>query len=117
MTEEVKVDFSYVEEVFESREERIHFLMLIHAEFQEYVGVICRSIQEQNLYSLRKTLHNVSTHLEMLGAYELQKFLQSIKNKVSGDLLDDRLKQEMSSEVERYFSQLLQILSAEIKNM
>ncbi len=114
MTEEVKVDLAYVEEIFESREERIHFLMLMHAEFQEAIEHICLSIHEQNLYKLRKTLHNVSTHLEMLGTEELQDYLQQVKDLVSGNLLSDSIKQEMTERVKCYFNALLKALSDEI---
>jgi len=115
MTEEVKVDLAYVEEIFESRTECVHFLLLVQAEFQEALGNICQSIQEQNLYSLRKTLHNVDTHLEMIGATEVQDFLRQVKSKVAGLELNSKQKQDLAQKTEGYFKALLHIISTEIQ--
>lgn len=115
MTDEVKVDFAYVREIFESQEERTHFLMLMHAEFQEAIEHICFAIREENLYALRKTLHNVNTHLEMLGATELQSFLTDAKNGISGGQPDSIWKEDTAKKVKSYFNSLLLVLSREIK--
>jgi len=115
MIQEFKLDFAYVEQVFESEKEYVHFLMLMHAEFQEAVGRICQSIREQNLYALRKTLHNVDAHLQMLCAEDVRNLLAQVKANLAGPPLAQEQKQQMQEEVQGLFEKLLQGLSSKIR--
>jgi hypothetical protein len=115
MIREIKLSFAYVEEVFESNEECVHFLMLMHAEFQEAVDRISLSIQSQDVYTLRKTLHNVGAHLEMLRASEVQQMLQNIKDRLSDQQLCEAEKRQMIAKVEQYFNRLLVYISERIR--
>ena len=117
MIKEVKLDFEYVDRVFESETEYIHFLMLMHAEFNEAVERICHSIREQNLYTLRKTLHNVDAHLQMLAAEEVRSFLSQLKASLAGEALSRSHKHEMEQETQILFNSLLQSLSAQIQKV
>jgi len=115
MAEEVKVDLAYIEEVFESKNERIHFLMLVYAEFQEAAVLIKKAILEENLYTLRKTLHNVNTHLEMLDARQMLGFLHNVKDQVSAGPMQRDEKQALVNEVDTSFQALLRLLHADLQ--
>lgn len=115
MIQEIKLDFAYVEQVFDSEKEYVHFLMLMHAEFQEAIGRICQSIREQNLYALRKTLHNVDAHLQMLCAEDVRHLLSQIKAKMAGPPLSQMDKQQMQEQVEGCFQKLLEHLTLRIR--
>lgn len=117
MIKEVKLDFEYVGQVFESEREYIHFLMLMHAEFNEATERICHSIREQNLYMLRKTLHNVDAHLQMLSAEEVRNFLSQLKATLAGEPLSRPQKHEMENETRILFNLLLQSLSAQMQKV
>ena len=117
MIKEVKLDFDYVGQVFESQTEYVHFLMLMHTEFDEAVERICHSIREQNLYTLRKTLHNVDAHLQMLSAEEVRSFLSQLRASLASKPLSRPQKREMEQETRILFNLLLQSLSAQIQKV
>jgi len=110
MTKELHIDFSYVEEVFDSEQDCRQFLMMMHAEFSEASGSVCDAILRQDIYTMRKIMHNVVAHLEMLRAQELILVLQRTKNQLAGSLLPDDVKRELIEEVQQNFERLLQLL-------
>jgi len=115
MIQEFKLDFAYVEQVFDSEKEYVHFLMLMHAEFQEAIGRICQSIRDQNLYALRKTLHNVDAHLQMLCAEDVRSLLSQVKASLAGPPLTQDQQQQMQEQVQLCFQKLLHHLSLRIQ--
>ncbi|MDF9798228.1 hypothetical protein OKW21_003491 [Catalinimonas alkaloidigena] len=103
----INIDYSYVEEVFESRDEYRYFLQIISVEFEEAINKLVLSIEQQDIHSFRKTLHNVMSHLEMLRANELCQFLEQVKPQISGAAIDKERKAVLIHELGQSFDNLL----------
>lgn len=115
MIQQQQLNFAFVEEIFEAKEEYIHFLLLMQAEFQEAMDSISRAICSKDLYALRKTLHNVEPHLKMLAATNLEATLAHIKSSLSTESLSEEVKKSLIQRVMYEFEELLTNLSENIK--
>ena len=109
MIKDFHIDFSYVEEVFGSEQDCYQFLMLMHAEFSAASYSFSEAILKQDVYAMRKIMHNVVAHLEMLKAQQLIVLLQRIKNQLA-EPLPENTKQELIEEVRLNFESLLQLI-------
>lgn len=103
----ISIDYTYVEEVFESKDEYMYFLQIISVEFEEAINKLVLSIEKQDIHSFRKTLHNVVSHLEMLRANELSQFLEQVKPQISGAEIDQQRKESLISELVLSFDMVL----------
>lgn len=105
---DIKVDYTYVEEVFESKEEYKHFLQIMCFEFEEAIDKLVFSIEKQDIHSFRKTLHNVIPHLEMLRANELSQFLNQLKPMVGDAATTQAEKEQMVKNLKFNFEKVIQ---------
>lgn len=105
---DIKVDYTYVEEVFESQDEYKHFLQIMCFEFEEAIDKLVLSIEKQDVHSFRKTLHNVIPHLDMLRAYELSQFLEQLKSSVGNPAITQIEKGEMAKNLRLNFEKVIQ---------
>ncbi len=117
MRKEISINFTYIEEVFDSKEEFRHFILLMYAEFQEAVDVIVSAILKQDVYAFRKILHNVGTHLEMLRAEELKSMLELYKQQITDKDITEEEKKMMIANVRSDFAALLDLLSYKNKEI
>lgn len=92
---DIKVDYTYIEEVFESKDEYKHFLQIMCFEFEEAIDKLVLIIEKQDVHSFRKTLHNVIPHLEMLRANEFSQFLEQLKPLVGNPSVTASEREEM----------------------
>ncbi|WPP52802.1 hypothetical protein [Catalinimonas niigatensis] len=104
---DIKVDYTYVEEVFESQGEYKHFLQIMCFEFEEAIDKLVLSIEKQDIHSYRKTLHNVIPHLDMLRAYELSQFLEQLKPSVGNPVITQVEKEEMVTNLRLNFEKVV----------
>lgn len=103
----ISIDYSYVEEVFESKDEYKYFLQIICLEFEEAINKLVLSIEKEDVHSFRKTLHNVVSHLEMLRANELSQFLEQVKPQISDASMDEKKKAALIQELVQSFDMVL----------
>lgn len=96
---DIKVDYTYIEEVFESKDEYKHFLQIMCFEFEEAIDKLVSSIEKEDVQSFRKTLHNIVPHLEMLRAYELSQFLEQLKPLIGNSTILKTEREEMAKKL------------------
>ncbi len=102
------VDYTYVEEVFDSKDEYKSFLQIMCFEFEEAIDKIVFSIEKEDVISFRKILHNVVPHLDMLRVYEFGQFLEKIKSQMGSAKVTREEKEQMVNEVRDNFKKIIQ---------
>jgi hypothetical protein len=105
---DIKVDYTYVEEVFESKDEYKHFLQIICFEFEEAIDKLVLSIEKQDIHSFRKTLHNVIPHLDMLRTHELSQFLEQLKPLIEHAVITPAEKEQITKNLRLNFGKVIQ---------
>ena len=104
---DIKVDYTYVEEVFESKDEYKHFLQIMCFEFEEAIDKLLHSIEKQDIHSFRKTLHNVIPHLDMLRAHELSQFLEQLKPLIGHSAMSSAEKEQIAKNLRLNFEKVI----------
>jgi len=113
----INIDYTYIEEVFESKEEYKYFLQIMCFEFEEAINKLTEAIEKHDGHSFRKTMHNVGSHLEMLRANELSHFLKEIKPQVENVGFAGESKEQLIQQIDHAFKDVIQHVKSKCEGL